>query len=227
VPFELDPDGSSGDAIVLDYLREAEASGARYASDLAIELQFLYHGEPMECVSEIVLEDRAAPVAPASPPPAAEEPAPDEYTTTVKPWRPAEVTLWVTDRELACTKHAHQVIVDEPRYESRFDIEVKEPIAPGAMPIDQRAKIVWTDDCHLESKYREVHRYAHFVATKFTPPDWDRIARAYAEAHLVEQPPECHRFQRAAGTPLRQMIRGTLHYVGELGREKYPRALAY
>lgn len=224
IPFELDPDGSAGTALVLAYLRVAESTGARYASDLAIELQFLYHGEPMDCVTRIALEDPAAPAAPVEPPPADE---PGEYSTSVKPWHPGEVTMWVTDRELACTKKGNQVVVDAPRYESRFDVEVARPLEPGQMPVDKKAVIVWTDECHLESKYREVHRFAHFVATKFTPPDWAWIGKTYAEARLVEQAPECHRFQRTPGAPLVQTMHGKLHYTGEPGREKFPHALVF
>jgi hypothetical protein len=225
IPFELDPDGSSGTAIVLAYLRVAESSGARYASDLAIELQFLYHGEPMDCVTKIALEDPAAPAPPVEPAPPTDEPG--EYTTSVKPWRPGEVTMWVTDRELACAKQGNQVVVDAPRYESRFDVEVARPLEPGEMPVEKKAMIVWTDECHLESKYREVHRFAHFVATKFTPPDWTWIGKTYAEARLVEQAPECHRFQRTPGAPLVHTMHGTLHYTGSPGREKFPRALVF
>src|SRR5262245_30934154 len=112
IPFELDPDGSAGTALVLAYLRVAESTGAHYASDLAIELQFIYHGEPMDCVTKVALEDPAAPAVASEPAAPVDEPG--EYTTSVKPWRPGEVTMWVTDRELACAKKGNQIVVDAP-----------------------------------------------------------------------------------------------------------------
>ena len=217
MPFELDPTGSNGTALVLAYLHGAEDAGARYVSDLAIALQFTYRGKPMECVSHVALE-HLTPVPAPGPPAAPIEP----FTTMVTPWRPDEVKAAVTDRDLACTKHGQHVMSVEPDFETRYDVTVPRKLQPGYMPTHEEMTIVWTDECVLVDNHHIVRRYAHFIATKFTPPDWARITREFSDWKLIEQPPECHTFERVAGAPLHQAIRGTIHFTGENGKAKYP-----
>src|SRR5262245_35714978 len=87
LPFALDPEGTNGTAALLGYLKAVEQGGGRFVSDVAIAIQLRHNGVPIECVTQILVEDAASP--PPKPPPApappAEPGAEPEYETTVRP----------------------------------------------------------------------------------------------------------------------------------------------
>jgi hypothetical protein len=70
------------------------------------------------------------------------------------------------------------------------------------------------EECTLDPKKQRVHRYTHFLAARFTPPDLDPIRKRYSDFRLVEAPPECHRIERKANAPLHHHISADLHFVG-------------
>lgn len=214
LPFELDPAGTSGTALALDFLQTVQAYGAAYVSDLAIAIHFTHAGDPVECVSTIVVGAKPEVGAGSGAPPPAAASDDDIYSTTVRPWQPEVVTATVDDREPVCAKHGHQVIVDKPKYDSRFDVEVARYIEPGAMPIEHTTEVVWTEDCTLEPVHRTVQRYAHYVAARVAPIDLDRLG-AFATAPLSESEPVCHKL--AAGEKPRQRIIGDVHFMGGVG----------
>jgi len=212
LPFRVSDKGVNGTALVLAYLQRAQEIGALYVSDVTYALQVKYNGVPIECVSKIRVDD------PTAPPPPAVEAAPEtsddepEYETTVKPWRPNTADQWVVDRELKCTKRAQQVVTTEPRYDNRYNAEVKRYIPPGGMPMEPTPHIVHYDECKLEPTKRFVHRYEHFLAAHFAPPDMAEVAKRYAERTLVEEPPLCHEIQVAPGQALRHHISSDVHF---------------
>lgn len=224
VTFELDPRGISGTALMQNFLDEAQQLGARYVSDLAIALQFRVNGAATECVTQVTVETgEPVPAPPAQPPVAAD---PDEYSTEVTPWRPPVIDTWVTDAELVCTKQLAWAVNRRPRYASRHDVEVGEYIEPGAMPHDRVIETTPVEQCHVEPRRRFAHRYEHFVAARFVPVDWERIAKRYTDWRLTEQPPVCHQLRDAKpNTKLIHRISGHLHFIGSLGRTSQPEIL--
>ena len=220
-----DPAGLNGTELALRFLDAAQARGATYVSEIAVVIQLVHDGVPVECRSTLIVEDgqddRRAP-APPAPPPAPEESSDEPiYTTSISPWRPESVVADVDDRDLICKKEAKQVLVTRPKYATRFDAEVPRYIAPGEMPMVDDAVVVWFDRCHLSPARRRVQRYAHYIAAKFQPIDWRRVGRDFSDWKLREAAPECHRFAPAPGAPMRRWIEGRLYDVGSLARTKW------
>ncbi|MFT3696146.1 MAG: hypothetical protein QM831_23610 [Kofleriaceae bacterium] len=215
LPFAFERDGVNGTLLVLQFLDYAEQHGARYVSSLDIRVQMVHEGTPVECVSTIVLEgDPRLTVKPAveAPEPAA-DPDADEaiYSTKIKPWLPPTVKASVDDHDYMCASHAEQVSSQEPNVPDPFDVTVARETNVHMI---EAQNIVWHDECHLEPRHREVTRYEHFVAAHFEPPDWDRIAHAYAERRLIELPPDCHRIA-APATGMVQQIEADFSYPAQ------------
>jgi hypothetical protein len=202
--FRLDDQGANGTGILMAFFQQLESEGAAYVSDVSYALQLTYGGKNIECVSKIVVDDgsRAAPSAPAAPEVSDGEP---EYTTTVKPWRPRTADTWVVDREMKCEQHAQQIIEETPKYENTYNAEIRLYIPPGHMA-KSYSRIVHYEECTYEPNRRRVHRYEHFVAARFNPPDLEQIRRRYADLPLVQEPPLCHVIQLAPGESPRQHI---------------------
>lgn len=212
LPFQLVERGVNGTALLIAFLQRVEGHGAIYASELSYALQMTRGGQTIECVSKIIVDD-GRPRAPATPVPAADDASDGEieYTTMVKPWTPGTTDAWVVDREMVCQQHAQQVASNEPRYENRYNAEVRRYIAPGHMPTET-TKIVHYDQCTFEPTRRFVHRYEHFVASRFSPPDLDVLQRQYADGQVTQTPPLCHEIKLAPGQALRQHIDADIHF---------------
>jgi hypothetical protein len=233
LPFQLKREGVNGTALLLGFLQAVEQSGAKYVSDVSYALELVYRGVPVECVSTIVVVDGDAP--PPLPPPA---PAPtdDVYTTTVKPWSPDIQDRSVVDREMVCQQRAINTTHREQRWAADYNAEVLRNPNPEARSTGQgynprtESRMVdvtdatFYDACGFDAEKRFVHRYAHFIAAKFVPPDLDQLRKSYSDFKLVELPPACHRVDRVAGAPLRQHITADLHFVGTIdpSRELVP-----
>lgn len=215
--FRFDRAGVNGTALVMRYLQNAERRGAKYVSELALAVQFTHDGVPMECTSRIVVENgRTTPAVERRVDDAVESNADAGYMTIVRPWRPDTVASWVVDKDLVCERVSEQIVVWEPKYSSRTSAEVPRYIEPGQMPMERNAKIVWSNVCRSEPTRRYVHRYAHFVAARFTPPDWERIGKAYSDWRLTEAPPICHPIVHPPSGFV-QRIEADLHFIGSLG----------
>lgn len=211
IPFALEAQGVSGTGILLAFLQRMETYRAAYVSDLSYALQMTYNGMAIECVSTIRVDDGAHASAPTAALPDEHEDDDVEYSTTVKPWRPPETDAWVVDREMVCKRHAQQVPARVPRYENTYAAEVRHLRWGNAIPVENTA-IVHYDRCTFEPVRRYVHRYEHFVAARFSPPELDAIARRYADLPLVHEPPLCHQIQLAPGRALRQHIEADVHF---------------
>jgi hypothetical protein len=222
LPFELGSAGTSGTALILDYLALATAAGATYVSELGIAIQFRIDGRVMECRSQVIVEDGVDDV-PARPPASATVDDP-VYATTVAPWRPAAIAADVVDPELVCERHAQPVAQTVPEHASRTDAETWRLINHGEMPMHRDQIIEWTTTCSYRPTPRHVVRYAHFLAAKLAPVDWPRIARVFSPWHLHEAAPECHPV--AGAGPLHHHITGLLHVTGSLGHEPLPDVMA-
>jgi hypothetical protein len=215
LPFQVAQHGVNGTALVVGYLQKMQELGALYVSDLRYALQMRHNGTPVECVSRIHLVDDVPPPS-AEPTPANGAPAGDDgepvYSTTVKPWKPGTSDQWVVDRDYKCKKHATQVVTEEPKYENSYSAEVRRYIPPGGMPIEDTPHIVYYDECALEPQKKLVHRYEHFLAAHFAPPDLAFVAKRYAEKALVEDEPLCHEITVAPNQPLRHHITADVHF---------------
>lgn len=236
LPFELDPEGTNGTATLLGYLEAVEARGARFVSDVSIAIQLRHNGVPIECVTQILVEDAAAPPKPPppEPEPQAEPGAEPEYETTVRPWRPGKNHALVTDRDLVCSKEGVLVTGQAARYPERTAAETGRlwapdepgnPRGPGALPARPVpvSHVEWEDRCELRAVQRKVLRYDHYVAARFVPADLARIGRAYSDWRLTEAPPLCHPIEVAEGAPLSQRVEAEVYYTGALGRQRQPR----
>jgi hypothetical protein len=206
-PFRLAPQGVNGTSLMFAFLQRMEASGAIYASDLSYALQVRRGNTPIECISKIVLR-----AADETPPPAAAGSDSDagEYSTTVKPFRPDTTDTWVTDRELACKQHATQVVSSGTKYDTTYDVAVGGHLEFN--PKEAKTDIVYYDECTFEPQRKFVHRYEHFVAARFNPPDLARVGQRYSDVELVEEPPVCHEITVKPGEPLRQHMSATFYW---------------
>jgi hypothetical protein len=238
LPFVLAPEGTSGTATLLAYLRALEQQGARFVSDVSIAIQLRHNGVPIECVSQIVVEDGTA--TPATPPagpaaePAADPAAEPEYSTMVRPWQPGRSNAWVNDLDLICSKEGVLVTGYAGKYPERTAAETARLWAPaetrgnGALPsqIIPVSKVEWEERCQLRTVRRQVVRYDHFVAARFAPPDLARIGREYSDWRLVEAPPRCHPIEVPNGARLQQRIEADVYFTGSLGRRRLPEVFA-
>ena len=219
VPFRLVERGVNGTGILLAFLQRMETYGVGYVSDVSYALQLTHNGTTIECVSKILVDDGSRAIAEATGEATSEatSAAPGEgdgeveYTTTVKPWRPRATDAWVVDRDMVCKQHAQQVATHEPRYENDYNAEIGRAIAPGGIPIETTT-IVHYDECAYQPNRHLVHRYEHFVAARFSPPDLDVIKRSYADLPLVPEPPLCHEIRLPPGQALRHHIDATIHF---------------
>lgn len=201
LPFQLNGNGVNGTALVFDFLQKLEAKGAIYVSDVSYAIQVHHNGTPIECVSKIALRNAEPARAPEA---GSGSDADGEYSTTVKPFRPGTTDAWVVDRELTCKRHATQVVSQGTKYDSVYDVAVRRAI--DVSPTETKTDIVYYDACGLGPQRRFVHRYEHFVAAKFNPPDLRMLGHRYADLELVEEPPLCHEIDVKPGQVLRQHI---------------------
>lgn len=165
----------------------------------------------IECVSKIRVDDGAPPSAPTAALPGQHDDDDVDYETTVEPWRPRETDAWVVDRDMVCKRHAQQVAARVPRYDNTYAAEIGRLRWASALPVENTV-IVHYDQCTFQPVRRHVHRYEHFVAARFGPPEVDAIARRYADLPLVHEPPLCHQIQLAPGKGLRQHIEADVHF---------------
>ena len=222
LPFALDERGTSGTAVVLGYLKIAEAHGARYVDELAYVIPLRRGDVPIECVSRIVLGSRRAHIADRVATAAAGTHAGASTSpSAVATFEPARVHATVTDRELACERQGTVVRELGPRYGSLYDAENPRrfvtPSGDAVMPITG-ADLQWQDICELREVRRAVERYDHFVATRFAPPDLDRISRTLAAEPLVELPPVCRTVRVEPGAPLRPRVEANVYIHSTVAR---------
>lgn len=216
IAFDLAGRGVSGTGILLGFLQRMQTYRASYVSELSYALQMRYGGKDIECVSKIRVDDgRREAAERTTAAPDDDDDGEVEYTTTIKPWRPRATDAWVVDREMVCKKHAQQVQAYVPRYETTYNAEVGRALFAKDMPAETSA-IVYYDECSYEPHRRYVHRYEHFIAARFSPPDLDDIARRYADLPLVQEPPLCHEIRLAPGQHLRQHIDADVHFPAEI-----------
>jgi hypothetical protein len=232
LPFQLKSEGINGTARLLGFLQSVEPTGAKYISEVSYSLQLVYRGTAVECTSKILVADSTQP-RPALPP-LEPPPAEGEYTTSVAPWRPDLADDWVVDRELHCKQAAVSRVITKATHDDDYSPEVKRNPDSEAWSFRQAedrvepqvvkdAVVSFYEDCNLIPTKRFVHRYRHFLAARFAPPDLDRVGKRYSDVPLVELPPECHRIERVAGAPLRQHITADLHYVADVAPKEMPR----
>jgi hypothetical protein len=213
LPFQLVDRGVNGTALLIGFLQRLEGHGAIYASELSYALQMTRGGQTIECVSKITVDDGRR-RASAEPVPAADGAADGEveYTTTVKPWTPGTTDAWVVDREMRCQQHAQQVATNERIYENRYLPDVGRYGHFATHEPRETTKIVHYDECTFAPTRRFVHRYEHFVASRFSPPDLDVLQRQYADGQVTQTPPLCHEIRLAPGQALRQHIEADIHF---------------
>jgi len=214
MPFLLTTNGVNGTALVIGFLQRLEAGGVAYVSDLSYALQLTYNGKRIECVSKLTVDDGRPRPAPAPTPD--DDTAEADYTTTIKPWTPRSTDTWVVDRDMVCKQHAQEVADSQPEYDNLYNAEISGNQLNryhGVMPF-ANSKVVFYDECTFEPAKRFVHRYEHFVASKFTPPDPAALERQYAEGRVIAEAPLCHEIAGPTGAPMRQHLTANAGITG-------------
>jgi len=214
LPFKFLRGGVDGTQLVIQFLSMAEARGGAYASNLAIVVQMMHDGSPIECVSKVVLE--GTPEDPGVAP--ANDPDSDAIgSTTLRPWHPDLVTAQVDDHDYKCERHATPLVYADHGHGGGDAMQadyspgrkrifyINTPLDPEIVTAD------WEDKCDLVTKHRKVERYEHYIAAHFQPPEWDRLSPIFASRKLVELAPECHSVV-ATGKPF-QRIEADIGYV--------------
>jgi hypothetical protein len=212
LPFEFQRDGVDGTQLMLQFLGMAEDRGAHYASNIEIIIQLEHNGSTVECVSKVVPEGSEPPPADVT----SNDPSGDAIgTTTIHNWHPDLVTAQVDDHDYKCERHATDLAFTQKTanpMEGPYMADQKElfylntPASPEVVTAD------WADTCKLITNHHQVKRYEHFVAAHFQPPDWDKLAKVFADRKLVELPAECHSI--AARSHHLQRIEADLSYSG-------------
>lgn len=205
--------GQNGNALVLAFLDQAQASGARYVSDVAFHMVFRRRGVMVECETRIVFGDDPS----RAPKPVTAAPAdpPSEYSTDVSSYEPHASTYTTTEDDVACKKQGVQQVDYVPRYDSTFDVDVARII--DEVPIDKQIRIDYHDACAMKRFTREVTRYDYQTKLGFVPPAWKDIATRFADEPLFEAPPSCSVIDPAAlGPQPTHRLTATVVYKGEV-----------
>ena len=187
-PFQLSKEGISGTALVYGFATLAARHAASAFSNLAIVLQVRRGETLIECTTRFEVGD-ARPDA-----------APDAAS-----WEPPFEDAWVTDLDARCETHGEQVEPDAPRFENRNDDQVGQAL----MRRESQREIVFEERCTLHPTRRQVHRYQHYIAARFTPPDLAALNRL-ADVPVVVLPARCRVIPDTK--PPMQRVEGDLHF---------------
>ncbi len=179
-PFELRfGDKQDGTKLVLDFLDEAKRSGAKYVSDIRIELRSLRDGQPIVCATELV-------------PFAKQE---KEVVPVMQPGRtetrmvPKLVTATVTESSYQC----HTTYVPVTRMETtdqyQYDYVSR---SSRSVPVTRMVTSYQSrQDCRMVPVTRMVTRYENQIETHYVPPSLAQVAAQYTDFDLMESPPRC------------------------------------
>jgi hypothetical protein len=190
-----------GTELVLEFLKYAESTGARYVTEVNLVLGVEQQGRPVEC------RTRIGPIRPAS---SAQRPDPSADSPETRPWRVSE-TRMVSEPQLRCRMVTDSRLVPETHMESEYDSFSKShrmvPRTRMVMRHDTR------QECQHETVQRSVTRYVYQFHTGFIPPDLEEVARYQPRLTLAESAPECTPIEPGDGrrTGLAHRIEARVH----------------
>lgn len=190
VPFELRfGDKQDGTKLVLDFLDEARRSGAKFVSDIRIELHSVRDGEPLLCATELVPFARQD----------------KEIVPTMLPARtevrnvPKMVTSTVTDTTYQCQMTMVPVTRMETTYSYQYDYASR---SSRSVPVSRMVTSYQSrQDCRMVPVTRTVTRYENQLETRYIPPSLAHLAAYYTDFDLMESPPRCRAAEASATAP--------------------------
>ena len=179
-PFELRfGDKQDGTKLVLDFLDEAKRSGAKYVSDIRIELRSQRDGQPILCATELV--------------PFAKQDK--EVVPVMQPGRvetrmvPKMVTTTVTESSYQCQMTTVPVTRTETSYQYQYDYVSR---SSRSVPVTRMVTSYESrQDCRMVPVTRTVTRYENQIETHYVPPSLTHLAAHYTDFDLMESPPRC------------------------------------
>lgn len=184
-----------GTALVLDFLERAQRRGARYVSDIRIELAVPRGGQPALCATRLLPFARGMRV-------------PVTHTTPghiEQRMVPKLVTRTVNESVSDCKSESHPVTRYETRYETHYETRYTSQydyscrcsrMVSHSVPVSRSRTVPVT---HYETRYvcrqrpvtRLVTRYEHQLVTRFIPPRTQIIAKHFTDFDLVQATPQC------------------------------------
>ncbi|AKQ65998.1 hypothetical protein A176_002910 [Myxococcus hansupus] len=171
MPFEQNQDGTD---LVLALLDRAEASGARYVSDLQVVFVTKQGEQALECSTPLVPESQVEPVRAHF----AEREKDPEAPLAVRPFTFSTV-------EFGCGAVASARLIRERR------------TAPSGVPMETTRDAIrsdplrWSTSCGYSRVMHDVDRYVFQADVNYVPPLTYRIQQARPELALVEDRAAC------------------------------------
>jgi hypothetical protein len=193
-------DRQDGTKLVLDFLEEAKRSGARYVSDLRIELRTLREGSTLTCVTALLpISQPGSEVVPHL------QPGRTETRSVMKP-----VTQTVTEYTYHCRMTMQPVTRMETTYQYQYDYTSK---SSRSVPVSRMVTSYQSrNDCSMVPVTRTVTRYEHQIETRFIPPSLSYLRAHYSDFDLVEGKPRCAPAPTSGASPrLPHRIVGTIY----------------
>jgi len=188
-----------GTQLVLDFLEQAKRAGARYVSDIRIELAVKRRGERRRCSTRLVPFPRGMRV-------------PVKHTIpgrTVTRRVPKLVTRTVTEQVYVCRSVSRPVTRYVTRYESRYDYSSRSyrsvPVSRAETRYESRQQ------CRHQPRTRTVSRYEYQLQTRYIPPQVRIIAKRFTDMDLLESKPVCTLSAEKGATRLPHRIVGTIY----------------
>jgi hypothetical protein len=193
-------DRQDGTKLVLDFLEEAKRAGARYVSDIRIELRTARDGRSLDCVTELLpISQPGSEVVPH------EQPGRVETRTVMRP-----VTQTVTEYTYQCRMTMQPVTRMETSYQYQYDYASR---TSRSVPVTRMVTSYQSrNDCSMVPVTRTVTRYEHQIETRFIPPSLVYLRTHYSDFDMVESKPRCRPAQALqAGARLSHRIVGIMY----------------
>lgn len=195
VPLEIPfGEGQDGTALVMQFLEQASARGARHATDLEIHLVDGGATPPAVCVTRATPQLRTR----------------TETETVMRPGgvQPRSelvpVTQWVTESRHHCQLVTKPVQRMETTYQSLYDSVQKRS---RSVPITRMVTRYETqNECTYRPETKMVTRYEWQFRNQYAPPRWETITRERAEWEMVESPPVCRMVDAGEAPPGNRLV---------------------
>jgi len=192
-------DRQDGTKLVLDFLEEAKRAGARYVSNLKIELHSVKEGRALLCTTELLpITQPGSEVVPHL------QPGRTETRSVMKP-----VTQTVTEYSYQCRMTMQPVTRMETTYQYQYDYASK---SSRSVPVTRMVTSYQSrNECSMVPVTRTVTRYEHQLETRFIPPSLTHLRAHYSDFDMVEGKPRCVPAAAGPSTRLPHRILGTLY----------------
>ncbi|WP_224241227.1 hypothetical protein [Hyalangium gracile] len=186
LPFGAKQDGTE---LMLKFMEQADAAGAKYLSDVSIVIATEEDGQPVECRTRVV-------------------PVLSTHTTQQQVQRPGHivsrpilmpVTRTVTEMDFRCQMVSEPRTVSETYQQSQYDPSSKTTRSVTRTRMVTRHEM--RQRCSHVPVTRTVTRYEYQHRSEYIPPRFDVVTQYHSLWNLTETPPECTPRQQEAQGP--------------------------